>query len=628
MYHRMVDAIPHILEDGLIAVDSEGIVQLYNEKAADILGLFPGNSPDHPRGTLENNDIVLLATNKLGCDDGDLTPQDLQTMGLDTEEIQTGDMLVAIGIADAETGKGIYKRREGSASLETLDLSYNLDSVPLHLGVYPRQKMVRIQVHQATFDLTYSYCACNLVILDGRSKTIKFYQSRGYSVRNEEARAILSGSPYSGKGSYAKVPELLQRHITQIHGTSPLIESLVATARGEKPRMSRVHGSINNIPLRCSIIPMQENTEVLGALLQIWDMNQFRQIEQDGKQVLDSVRGGEQDTREEIQQDDAFAPIIGSSQKMRSIIHMAERAAASDSTVLILGESGTGKGLLAEAIHKASPRSQNPFVVVECASIPENLLESELFGYEKGAFTGALGEGKPGRFAIAQGGTVFLDEIGELPVYLQAKLLHVLQKREFFPLGGLEVSKLDVRIIAATNRDLMKAVETGEFREDLYYRLNIIPIDIPPLRERPEDIYPLKDVLIPKICNRLGKKPKKVSREAMQVLLHYPWRGNVRELENILERAINMVSGDYIFPEHFPDHLAKERTSTLLQNNMDWAMELKGSGPLKSIVEAAEKAAIQKALEVAGGSRRKAMAILEIGKTNFYKKLKKYGINP
>ncbi|MDP4090656.1 MAG: sigma 54-interacting transcriptional regulator, partial [Bacillota bacterium] len=251
---------------------------------------------------------------------------------------------------------------------------------------------------------------------------------------------------------------------------------------------------------------------------------------------------------------ESFSNIIGSNRSLQDCLYMAEKASKSISTVLIRGESGTGKELIAKAIHKNSKRKDKPFIRVNCAAIPENLLESELFGYEKGAFTGAV-KSKPGKFSLADGGTIFLDEIGDMQKSMQIKLLRVLQEREFESVGGLTTQKVDVRVIAATNRHLEEMIEKGEFREDLYYRLNVITIQLPPLRIRKEDISLLVEHFISKINGKLEKDIQGISKEALAYLQDYNWPGNIRELENIIERAINMCEGTIITEVDLPTYL-------------------------------------------------------------------------
>jgi DNA-binding NtrC family response regulator len=254
--------------------------------------------------------------------------------------------------------------------------------------------------------------------------------------------------------------------------------------------------------------------------------------------------------REKLSEQDAFAGILSKNGRMHDVFELISHVAETISTVLIFGETGTGKELVARAVHEKSPRSNQPFVAVNCAALPESLLESELFGHEKGAFTSAIGQRK-GRFEMADSGTIFLDEVGEIPLAMQAKLLRVLQERRFERVGGSQTIEVDVRVVAATNRDLLRLAKDGKFREDLYYRLNVVKIDLPPLCERTEDIPLLAGHFVDKF-RRGGAPPKSISPEAMEALIHYRWPGNIRELENAMERACVTTRDDVIRPENLP----------------------------------------------------------------------------
>jgi DNA-binding NtrC family response regulator len=251
--------------------------------------------------------------------------------------------------------------------------------------------------------------------------------------------------------------------------------------------------------------------------------------------------------REALHQRYEYANIVAQSEKMQAVLAMVERVAPTNSTVLLGGESGVGKDLIARAIHEHSHRASGPFVKINSTAIPENLLESELFGYEKGAFTGAM-TSKPGKFELADNGTLFLDEIGDIPPATQVKLLRVLQEKEFERLGGTKTLKVDVRLVAATNRDLRAALEEGTFREDLYYRLNVVAIDIPPLREHKEDIPALARFFLKKFASDSGIPPKSITPEAVNVLMNFYWPGNVRELENVLERSVTLSASNTLDP--------------------------------------------------------------------------------
>lgn len=310
--------------------------------------------------------------------------------------------------------------------------------------------------------------------------------------------------------------------------------------------------------------------------------------------------------------------MIGRSPVMQNIYKTIGRVANSNATVLIRGESGTGKELVARAIHFNSVRKDKNFVKINCASIPENLLESELFGHEKGAFTGAV-TAKQGKFELAHQGTVFLDEIGEMSMSTQAKLLRVLQEREFERVGGTETIQVDVRIVAATNKDLEKSIDEGTFREDLYYRLNVVDIMLPPLRERKEDIPELVEHIIKTCSYEHGKTVTGFTREAMELLAHYDWPGNIRELKNICERAVLMSSGPLLTVEDLPRSLRKKN------RRIDWLGELQGDS-LKEIVAEVEREVILKALEDNNWNRSATAQALKMNRSSLYAKMKELGI--
>ncbi|HHW43138.1 AAA domain-containing protein [Desulfofundulus thermobenzoicus] len=308
----------------------------------------------------------------------------------------------------------------------------------------------------------------------------------------------------------------------------------------------------------------------------------------------------------------SFADILGNSGELRRCIQLAERAARSNSTVLLLGESGTGKELFAHAIHHAGPRRDRPFIKVNCAAIPESLLESEFFGYAKGAFTGAV-KSKIGKFELAHGGTIFLDEIGDMNLSLQGKLLRVLQEMEFERVGGTQTIKVDVRVIAATNRNLRELIRQGKFREDLYYRLNVVEIVIPPLRVRKDDLPLLVNNLINKLNRKLGKKVQGLSRDAEEVLYGYDWPGNVRELENVIERVMVTVDEEILTKKHFIQHVSQFKTP--LERDIDLI-------PIDQMEQLLIKKAMAKFGTSVEGKRRAAQA-LNISLATLYNKLKK-----
>ncbi|MDQ0973935.1 transcriptional regulator with PAS, ATPase and Fis domain [Neobacillus niacini] len=324
-----------------------------------------------------------------------------------------------------------------------------------------------------------------------------------------------------------------------------------------------------------------------------------------------------------------FNDLIGNSPSFSAVKKLAERVSSSQSAVLLLGESGTGKELFASAIHNNSMRADYPFVPINCASIPEHLLESELFGYDDGAFTGAKKGGKKGHFQRANRGTIFLDEIGDMPLAMQSKLLRVLQEREILPVGGQKSIAVDVRIIAATHRNLEEMVEEGTFRQDLYYRLNVIKIEIPPLRERNGDVELIAYNLLEKLERKFFRKGIKLSAKVVERLNQHKWPGNIRELENVLERSINVLDGDTIEVVHLPLYLRDDETGSIpkkLNEKESVNVAERHIESLKETLAQAEKQAILNALSISNGNKLEAARLLEVGKTKFYEKCKIYAI--
>jgi len=324
--------------------------------------------------------------------------------------------------------------------------------------------------------------------------------------------------------------------------------------------------------------------------------------------------------RKEVDKNFGFGNIIGKSDVMKEIFNVIRQIADSKSTVLIMGESGTGKELVSRAIHYISQRRNTPFVTINCAAIPETLIESELFGHEKGAFTNAI-ERKLGRFEIAHSGTLFLDEIGELSLATQAKILRFLEEREFNRVGGSKTIKVDVRLIAATNKDLTQLIKKGLFREDLYYRINVVPIVLPPLRERPEDIPLLLDHFVQKFSAENKKQLKGVSKEALDILKNYDWPGNVRELENLVERMVTLTVNSYIQPNELPFSLLNVPKMNGLKESI-----LTGRVSLIQGEEKFEREIIEDALRRANYVQSHAAEMLGVSRRILKYKMDKFGI--
>ncbi len=322
-----------------------------------------------------------------------------------------------------------------------------------------------------------------------------------------------------------------------------------------------------------------------------------------------------------------FENIVGSSKAMQEVFGLVEKVADTDSTVLITGESGTGKELIAHAIHYASDRKDGPFIPVNCAAIPEELLESELFGHEKGAFTHAI-KTRIGRFELANKGTIFLDEIGEMSPSLQVKLLRVLQERKFERVGGVKTISVDIRVVSATNQDLEIAVKEGRFREDLFYRLNVIPIHVPPLRERRSDIPLLAKHFLKKYCSGKKRCVEGITDEALDILTRYDWPGNVRELENIMERMVILANGKMITKDDLPYQIL-EKTGGVPGQAIPGDLEFPEDGlSLSQAVSELEKRLILKALERTGGVKNRAAKLLKMNRTTLIEKMKKLGLMP
>lgn len=363
-----------------------------------------------------------------------------------------------------------------------------------------------------------------------------------------------------------------------------------------------------------SRVPMFKEGRIIGAIGEaiFKDVSEVGTILERGKNLLKVNSQGQEINLKDSNQLITFESIIGRSRSIVSVKNLAAKAAITDTTVLIQGESGTGKDLFAQAIHNGSNRCNKKFVAINCAAIPAELLEAELFGYDEGAFTGAKKGGKKGKFEIAEGGTLFLDEIGDMPLAMQAKLLRVMQNKTFEHVGGEKVWSCDVRIIAATNKNLIELVEKNFFREDLYYRLNVICLNVPSLRERQEDIGELIDMLMPKMCHKLGVLLKQFSPEALALLRSYNWPGNVRELINILEQIGATVSSVLITPKQLPT-VVIEQQNCQRKNNGEGVMEDEGKH-------------IQEILHDTSGNKALAAKVLGIHRSTLYEKMKKYNL--
>lgn len=406
--------------------------------------------------------------------------------------------------------------------------------------------------------------------------------------------------------------DVIGKHCTEVVENSRM-HIVAKTGKPEIADMQKIKGK-HMIASRLPIIKDGQVVGVVGKVLfrDVSELNALVKKVSKIERELEFYRG---ELHKANRAKYSFSEIVGISESMFTVKELARKAAECSSNVLVLGESGTGKELFAHAIHIGSDRAAYPFIKINCAAIPNDLLEAELFGYADGAFTGAKKGGKAGKFELAQGGTVFLDEIGDMPLQMQVKLLRVLQEREIEPIGSGQCREIDVRIIAATNQNLEQLVREGKFREDLYHRINVFTFTIPPLRDRQEDIGETALQLLGKICNQANKPILSISPRAVSYLESYPWPGNARELYNVLERAVNMLeTGDEILPEHLPSRITgQDRVHKTLS--------------LQETVEKAEREAIINALLSTGGNRTKACDLLNISRSTLYERINKYGIN-
>ena len=432
---------------------------------------------------------------------------------------------------------------------------------------------------------------------------------------NDNYRSMVEMEDLIGKSIYELSPNGVRRKV--LENGEPAIGEIV-----EKGSFTKVV---------CSVYPLKVDDKQVGVVSFIKEISDVKKLSQKLDKASERVKYLEEELYRTKKPHKAFDKYIGKSGKVQDSLALATKAAKSKATVIIRGDSGTGKELIAEGIHYASERSNGPFIRVNCAAIPESLIESELFGYEKGAFTGAV-KRKLGKFELAQKGTIFLDEIGEMDKNMQSKILRVLQYKEFQRVGGEQTVHVDVRIIAATHRNLEEMVKSGDFREDLYYRLNVIPIYLPKLQERKEDIPLLVNHFIDKL--QVDKRVKGISTNAMNTLIDYNWKGNVRELENILEGTIALCEGEIIHTSDLPGYIfdveeekpVKNKPTIIKENKIekDEIVELINGGELLTLKEY-EKLIIEKALKE-NGSYNKAAKALGITHRTVALKAKQYGI--
>ncbi len=612
----MGEALNEILDNisqGVIVIDTEGIITTYNKKAKEIFGIFESTKISHKSDRLKKDDLVFIVDNKVGEDDGELDYKSFEKIGIYDKNLKKGDSILAFGTYKSSNNhvNENYKIIEVSDQSGEVYLDGVYRGLKYRLSIDYSKKILGININDTIYSMNYRYAVGHMVII--RNNELVFYQSKGYTARNESLRYILEERVFREKGKNAQAINPIGDFIFNVHERNNEMDKFYRCATKEDNIVTNEFMNINGIATLSSIIPLYSEENKIGAILRVEDITELKEVIEERNVLLKNLK-----KTEKLLEDEniarCFKKFQGVSTHINDIKKIAYKSSKTDSTVLILGESGTGKSTLAEEIHNISNRKNNKFLHINCASLPESLLESELFGYEGGSFTNSRKSGKPGLFELANNGTVFLDEIGEMPLKIQGKLLNFLQNKTFYRIGGIEEIKVDTRIICATNKNLEQLIKEKEFREDLYYRINIIPIYIEPLRNRIEDIPILVDKLIKNLSKKLKKEPITMTREAMNKLMCLSWLGNIRELENVLERTISLNDSNVIYSKDILVYNTKNETKEINES-------------LKVGLEEAEKKIIINCLRAYKGNIKACLNILEVGKTSFYDKLKKYNIN-
>lgn len=598
---------------GLIGVDAQGNISIFNRRAREITGIDFDRSNTHASGVLQPGDIVIIADNQLGGDDGDLCTQDLECLNIYDKGIQKGSSLVCAGVYYNKKMEPVYKYLPSNQLQQSLTLEITYLGFRIKAVIDPVNRRLVIAVNDHPYTLHFFNTMGHMVAIDGNTGVVKFFQMNGYSVRKESVAALLQGGSYQAKKSEQDDPaSVIGRPLKEILEESELREKIFQVLQGEIGSVNDAIYELNRRPVICSLFPLyREDNSVEGVYLMVQDATQMEALLEGRNHILEEMErkyNFSQEMQETSYPQNAFQGFVGSGPLIQQVKYLAYKASQTRFNVIITGESGTGKSQLAREIHLLKNGS-GPFVEVNCNAIAPTLFESELFGYVSGAFTGASAGGKAGYFEAANGGTIFLDEIGEIPLSIQVKLLHVLQNKVIYRVGSSKPLKVDVRVIAATNRDLKEEVERGTFRQDLYYRIHVFPIRIPPLRERKADLYPLINQILQRVCQEYEIELKQFSGEALRKLLAYSWPGNVRELENVIERAVTLCDSPLIYSEH-----------------IDLPVDSPKAATLKELLAEEEERILRAALLRTNGDKHQVMEELGLSKSVFYEKCKRYGL--
>ncbi|WP_243292447.1 sigma 54-interacting transcriptional regulator [Bacillus sp. FJAT-47783] len=426
---------------------------------------------------------------------------------------------------------------------------------------------------------------------------------------------IISWNPKAEELYECSRENSIGKHITKLFKEESVV--LMSTLKEGKTVVRKYNQPQSDVHVLINTQPVYLKDEMVGGISVERNISDIVKLNEELSSTTAYIQHLESQMDTEDDQLDPFRKIKGRSPALMSAIQLAKKVAMTDASVLITGESGVGKELFSQAIHQASERKEAPFIAINCGAIPAALFESELFGYEKGAFTGAVKEGKKGKIDAAKGGTLFLDEIGEMPLDLQVKLLRVLQEKQFYRIGGTKPIPVDVRIIAATNRDLEKMVSEGTFRQDLYYRLNVVSIHIPPLRERMEDIPELVQLYLNEFSIKYKKPIPTIDPEVMYRFMEDPWKGNIRQLRNTIERIMILADEETITPSHLPQSFQQQANKEVQPPKKEEQF---------MVSHPSEKEKIQYVLQKTYGNKSAAAKLLGVSRVTLYNKMKKYGI--
>lgn len=642
--NRLMDRLSH----GLIFINKDEVIERINSCAEDITGAVTACDYSHDAGKIEEGDIVVIADSGLGMDDGGLQAFELSNIGIYDENIAPGDMLAAVGVYHKDS-LPTYKYVREHLCLESF--GFETDDFGVHMAVRidTKHRETVIAVEDMRFVLPYFYAVGHMVVLDGRTKKLKFYEAKGYSIRKESIGELLRGGSFYEKKAGKTRLRMIGQKMTDVFEAPELLEAVCSVLSNERSAIEHELFDINHRLMEVSVFPpFSEKPECTadkhpsGVWLVISEAAGLKSLLEKRDKLLLDIEAHFKKREKALRTvpEGLFTELEGCSGYMGEIKYLAYKAAKQKFNVMLTGESGTGKSLLARQIHEAGSFG-GPYVEVNCAAIAPSLFESELFGYVGGAFTGALSSGREGYFEAADGGTIFLDEIGELPLEIQVKLLYVIQNKTIYRVGSSRPTKVNVRVITATNKDLVQAIKEGSFRQDLYYRLNVFPIHLMPLRERKEDLQLMIHRILEQTCAAFKTGRKRLSAEAQQKLMAYHWPGNVRELENVLQRAVALCDSDIIFAEHIDTGAEYERqvlkdgeplSDALKDTVKDRAKDMAKaaavlSGTLKERLEAAEADILKTTLEESGWNKEAVMKKLKVSKTVLYEKIRKHHLS-